>query len=241
MKKISKKRIGRVLIGILLLRGFIGWIPARCVQGATKSVSDFKELKEAMESTEDQEIEITKDIDLMDGLVVRGVKRVKGNNHILKRSQKEQNVFGGTLFLIEKAQLELEEITISGGGKSAVVQSALYGRLIDIDQGKVVLGKGSILCQNCNLNQNHDGGGAVRIHNKGTLLLEGGIIRENQNVTGGAGVRVERGGSFLMNDGELTQNRSAGIGSVEGFDGRGGAIYSEGKVKICGGKITENT
>lgn len=43
-----------------------------------------------------------------------------------------------------------------------------------------------------------------------------------------------------MKGGTLSDNQSWGIGGVEGFDGRGGAIFNQGKTTISGGSICRN-
>ena len=44
----------------------------------------------------------------------------------------------------------------------------------------------------------------------------------------------------MIQGGVITGNKTIGIGAVEGFDGRGGAIYSEGSVWFKGGVISGN-
>ncbi len=236
---IKKKKVLAVLLVLCLTQGIIGgFYPGSSVSRAV--VSDFEGLKKVLETPGNTEISLERDVRIEKKIRVCGNKTLNGNGHSLFRGAGAGSRFGGTLLCVENGEFTLADIRISGGGDSESVQDCLYGRLIDIQGGEVYLEMGAVLCQNRNIRRNHDGGGAVLVKQGGKLVLDGGCIEYNQNVVGGAAVYVERGGSFDMKSGVIQKNRTEGIGAVEGFDGRGGAVYVEGKMKISGGMISQN-
>lgn len=207
---------------------------------ATAGITGFSELKTAMESPGKDVIRLSKDIQMSAPVYVKGEKTLEGDGHTLRRDCSGKRVYGGSLLVVRDAKLTIQETNISGGGDDLKQKNQIIGRLIDVKQGKVVLGKKTVLSNNENGSGNSDGGGAVLVQKEGTLLMNEGIISQNQNVVGGAGVRVESGGCFIMNGGRISGNCTTGIGAVEGFDGRGGAIYNQGRVMISGGSLCDN-
>lgn len=237
------KKRNRLLAVVLLICLCQGGVCVFCPESScvkAVEVSDFEGLKRALESSETSEICLERDVVIEKRICISGSKGLDGRGHTLTRKSKDPHSFGGTLLSVEGGELTLEDITVSGGGKSGDISSSLYGRLIDIGQGSVRLKNGAVLCRNQNRNQENDGGGAVLVKSGGKLILEGGCIEKNQNVVGGAAVYVEKGGCFEMRSGTIRQNRTDGIGPIEGFDGRGGAVYVKGRVEISGGMIQKN-
>lgn len=214
-------------------------IPTETVQAAVM-VSSYKELKKELEAPGRAEIDLKSSFVIEDTLYVKGDKSLNGNGYTLSRLHRVGEVFGGTLLVVQGGQLSVRDTILSGGGKDAEIQKKVYGRLIDVQGGEVILESGSVLRKNVNQRYNNDGGGAVLVQNGGKLTMNGGEISENQNVYGGAGVHIGQGGNFVMKGGTISGNQSFGIGAVEGFDGRGGAIYNQGKTTISGGSICHN-
>ncbi len=242
MKKLQEYRwIGVTLILCLTLVIFSALNSVNYNSRAAGKAGNFEELKVALESEENEEICLEKDIVIDQEIQVRGKKKIDGNGHMIKRMAGEKISYGGTLFFVKDAELLIQNTKMYGGGTSDVIQKNIYGRLIEIQSGEVVLYSGTVLCANQNVSQNNDGGGAVLVKKNGVLIMEGGTIKGNQNVTKGAGVCVEKGGKFVMNSGEILENKTVGIGPVQGFDGRGGGIYSQGIVEIAGGTIRNNS
>jgi len=68
------------------------------------------------------------------------------------------------------------------------------------------------------------------VYVKGTLVLNGGSIRDNRNAARGGGAVVVEGGSFTMNGGEICGN--------EGKDG--GVVVANGRFTMNGGSIHGN-
>ena len=130
-------------------------------------------------------------------------------------------------------------MTVSGsvGGDT---KSKIFGRLIEVRQGTLVIGKGCFLRDNVNETLAVNGGGAVEIGSGGICIMKAGSVHNNRNVSGGAAFYVKKGGRLMIQGGVITGNKTIGIGAVEGFDGRGGAIYSEGSVWFKGGVISGN-
>lgn len=204
-------------------------------------INDFHELKRKMELPGEASIYLNHNIAVSEAIYVKGKKRLMGNGYVIQRGEKNGDVYKGTILVVKNAELELENITLSGTNEAGSEIMDCWGRLVDVKQGKVVLGTKSILIKNQNKNGNSNGGGAVLVENDGTLLVKDAWIKYNRNVVGGAGIRVEQGGNVNITGGVIANNDVKGIGDVEGFDGRGGAIYNCGKVQISGGQIRENT
>ena len=210
---------------------------------AARRVADFKSLRQTMAEPDRETVILTADISVSAPVRVRGAKILRGNGHRLQRGKNGGRIYGGALLILAGESLSLRNITLSGdtGGKSGRGKGeGIYGRLAEVNSGKLTVGKKSALKNNRNVNQATDGGGAVRIQRGGICLMTGGEISGNQTVAGGAGVRVEAGGEFVMRGGTLRDNASLGIGAVEDFDGRGGAIYNAGSVTIAGGRLEAN-
>lgn len=208
---------------------------------AKKKVSTFLELKELCETESNQTIEIVSDIILEEPIVIRGNKVIRGNGHRLVRSGLPGKVYGGCLFLIQGKKCKWENITVSGNAKNKNTKDKVFGRIVEVRQGTFVIGRNCTLRDNINEKLSVNGGGAVEIDQKGTCVMEAGLICNNKNVSGGAGFYVKKGGKLVMSGGRIVRNKTKGIAAVEGFDGRGGAIFSEGNVVLKGGVISENT
>ena len=235
---------GRVLLfslGILLL---LSVLPHLNTSGASEAatrvqVHDREELKAELKRDGSATIELTEMITVRETLTVRGTKVLTGPGE-LRRAIAANSAFGGTLLRVSNGSLTLKNITIHGRGDALVLNGKLYGWLVQVDGGQLVIGSGTVLKGNQNTTRFSDGGGAVRICH-GTAVMNGGTITQNACVTGGAGVRVDSGGVFSMKGGQISGNRVTGRGAVDGFDGRGGGIYNRGTTALYGGSVTGNT
>ena len=207
---------------------------------AKRMVSDFSEFKQLCESDTKETIELTSDIIVDEPVVIRGEKIIHGRGHNLVRSALHGKVYGGCLFLVQGKKCEWSCVTVSGSAGENT-KSKIFGRLIEVRQGTLVIGKGCFLQDNVNETLAANGGGAVEIGSGGVCIMKAGSVRNNRNVSGGAAFYVKKGGRLLIQGGVITGNKTIGIGAVEGFDGRGGAIYSEGSVWFKGGVISGNT
>lgn len=204
------------------------------------TVSDFKELKRELETPGKVLIELKGSIAVRDTIYVRGDKEIDGKGYTLSRYQSGKEIFDGTFLTIQEGRFSVRNVTLSGAAKGVQTGKSIYGRLLDIQKGEVTLENGAVLKSNVNTDQNHDGGGAVLVQSGGLLVMNHGEISGNKNVYGGAGVHIERGGGFVMKGGTIQNNQTCGIGNVEGFDGRGGAVYNQGKTTISGGNMCRN-
>lgn len=207
---------------------------------AKRMVSDFSEFKQLCESDTKETIELTSDIIVDEPVVIRGEKIIHGRGHNLVRSALHGKVYGGCLFLVQGKKCEWSCVTVSGSAGENT-KSKIFGRLIEVRQGTLVIGKGCFLQDNVNETLAVNGGGAVKIGSGGVCIMKAGSVRNNKNVSGGAAFYVKKGGRLLIQGGVITGNKTIGVGAVEGFDGRGGAIYSEGSVWFKGGVISGNT
>ncbi len=211
-------------------------------------VSGFEELRRELSAPGRGVVELQRDIWVSDMVSVRGEKILRGNGHSIRREmgrEKEggtgsEAVYGGVLLCARGDSLVLQDLVLAGGGERRELRGRIYGRLLEIRQGKVTVKSGCVLENNSNNGQKTDGGGGVVVRSGATLRITGGEIRGNRTAVGGAGIRVETGGRFVMTGGRIVANKAEGVGLVEGFDGRGGAIYNQGRMEFRGGKICYN-
>lgn len=207
---------------------------------AKRMVSDFSEFKQLCELDTKETIELASDIIVDEPVVMRGEKTIHGRGHRLIRSALPGKVYGGCLFLVQGKRCEWSRLTVSGSAGENT-KSKIFGRLIEVRQGTLVIGKGCSLRDNVNETLAVNGGGAVEIGSGGICIMKAGSVQNNRNVSGGAAFYVKKGGRLVIQGGVITGNKTIGIGAVEGFDGRGGAIYSKGSVWFKGGVISGNT
>ena len=199
-----------------------------------------RELKEELKKGGKAVIEVMETITIRESLRVKGTKILTGPGE-LRRAIAQNSAFGGSLLRVTGGTLTLRGITLNGRGDAEVLKGKLYGYLVSVDSGQLLIGGGSVLKMNCNTTRLSDGGGAVHVCSGGVAVLNGGSITDNACVTGGAGVRVDDGGVFSMKSGTIKNNRVVGRGAQAGFDGRGGGIYNRGTVELKGGSITRNS
>ncbi|MCH5266352.1 MAG: InlB B-repeat-containing protein [Lachnospiraceae bacterium] len=232
----GKRGIVVLLIGVFLM-GVVFFYKEPVL--AAQKVSDCKALKQALEMPGKETIILAADISVPTALHAKGEKILDGNGHEIRRGQGKNTVYGGTLLVAEGNSLRIQNAVLSGSaGKKE--KDYIYGRLAEVRHGRLILGQRSVLQNNRNESQAADGGGAVLVQKNGICILEGGEISGNRTVTGGAGIRIEAGGEFVIKGGAIRDNVSQGLGAVEDFDGRGGAIYNAGRIVIYGGRIEGN-
>lgn len=188
----------------------------------------------AMEAPGQARIILKKDIVIRGVIHVRGQKWVCGNGCTLFRGPSH----GGAILSLEGGRLILQDLSISGRPKNRRADR-VYGRLINVKGGTLVLEKGSALTHNRDTGRREEGGGAVTVCRKGKLIIRGGEICGNAAAQGAA-VLVKRGGYMRMKGGVIWGNKSRGIGAIEGFDGRGGAVSNYGTAVISGGMLLDN-
>ena len=227
-----------VLVPLFLLFSFVLG-PSRQTQAYVK-VSSFQEFQVVCREQKQETIELLQNILIEEPVIIRGDKKIDGNGFRLERSGKKGSVYGGCLFVVKNGSCLWENVTVSGGGKSKNVIGKVFGRLVEIRQGTMIIGENCVFCDNVNDRLAVDGGGAIQIGSKGNCIMKAGEIRNNEIVSKGAGFLVEKGGCLTVKGGSIRDNQVTGVGAVKGFDGRGGAIYCEGKVSIEGGTIIGN-
>lgn len=214
-------------------------IPIKGASALVK-VTTNQELRQVLAQEGIRKVELQADL-MVDGpMTICGEKQIDGQGHCITRSSKRGQIYGGSLFVVQKGRCEWKNVTISGGGASKAVIGKVFGRLIEVRQGMLVIGEGCVLCDNINDRLAVDGGGALQIGAGGSCVMKAGVIRGNATRSKGAGVAIENGGRFTMTGGSIRNNRVVGAGVAEGFDGRGGAIYNNGKLVIKGGTIQNN-
>lgn len=164
---------------------------------AKRMVSDFSEFKQLCESDTKETIELTSDIIVDEPVVIRGEKIIHGRGHNLVRSALHGKVYGGCLFLVQGKKCEWSCVTVSGSAGENT-KSKIFGRLIEVRQGTLVIGKGCFLQDNVNETLAVNGGGAVEIGSGGVCIMKAGSVRNNKNVSGGAAFYVKKGGRLLI-------------------------------------------
>ncbi len=234
----GRQKVSVTLLWVLLINLTIG--AGSRTACAVRENPDFQILKQALEKPGTGVIVIKRNIRMSGAVYVRGEKVLLGNGHLLERESRSGGVYGGNLFVIRNASLTMQDVVISGGGGKKALRGNIFGRLVDVGQGKFILEKKSVLKDNRNTDRTTDGGGAVRVQKNGSFEMRGGRISGNKNVTGGAGICIENGGKAVIRGGEISQNQVQGMGRVEGFDGRGGAISNRGNLRIEGGSFRKN-
>ncbi len=206
-----------------------------------KNVATLSQLEQALLSREDLTVHLKNDIVVSRTLVVRGRKQLDGEGKYRLRRKASHGSFKGTLLQVKGTLLQLTHITVSGSGKSGGIAGDITGKLVEVDQGTLVIGEGAVLTANYNLSSYTDGGGGVTVHREGVCILEsGGVVKDNLTMTGGSAIRVEEGASFVMQGGSLKDNAVVGQKDDSGFDGRGGAVHNRGTAVLSGGVISEN-
>lgn len=234
-KKQPKGKYARIIFGIVFFIVIFAYKP---VQAKTISVNTERELQQCLLSSKSLTIVLEKDIPITKQLLIYGEKKVEGKGHCLFRGKKK--VYGGTLFSARGIRCEWRNVTISGESDAKSVKGKVFGRLLDVRTGEVILDVGCQLVCNRNTSLAVDGGGALVVHKTASCYMKAGKILDNANVSCGAAVLVEKGGKFVMSGGLIEGNRVSGIGTVVGFEGRGGAICNAGTFQIQGGKICNN-
>ena len=234
----NDRRLWRLWGVFMLFFALSCFYPAREVM-ASVPVSSYEELKQVLGRSGSETVEVKKNLSI-EGPIIRGNKVIYGQGHCLERSRKKDKVYGGSLFLMQGESCVLHNVTISGGGKSKHVVGKVFGRLLEVRQGTVLLEDSCVLRDNVNDRLAVEGGGALWIGKGASCMINSAVIKGNQNVSRGAGICVEAGGCLTMRGGVIRDNMTVGAGAVEGFDGRGGAIYSQGKVLIQGAFIRGN-
>lgn len=235
IKKGHKGMYARIVFYVVLFIGIFAYKP---VQAKTVSVNNEQELQQCFRSPKSLTVILEKDIPITKQVLIYGEKKVEGNGHWLFRGKKR--VYGGTLFSVRGGRCEWRNVTISGESDAKSVKGKVFGRLLEVRTGQIILGDGCQLVNNRNNRLAVDGGGALSVCKTAFCYMKAGKILDNANVSCGAAVLVEKGGKFVMSGGVIEGNRVVGIGTVAGFEGRGGAICNAGTLQIQGGKICNN-
>jgi len=133
----------------------------------------------------------------------------------------------GVITITENAKVRFEHIEISGGDQGNTGR----GNGINIHgNASVTLGTGAVVGGNDNLGINVGDNNIFGIAKEGTLIIDGGIVRDNRET----GVAINEGGTVNMNSGEIKNNRSY-------MHGGGVGISNGGRFTMSGGTITGNS
>ncbi len=166
MKKMRKKELHFFALSLC--------VSVRPVLAKKRMVSDFSEFKQLCESDTKETIELTSDIIVDEPVVIRGEKIIHGRGHNLVRSALHGKVYGGCLFfLVQGKKCEWSRVTVSGSAGENT-KSKIFGRLIEVRQGTLVIGKGCFLQDNVNETLAANGGGAVEIGSGGVCIMKAG-------------------------------------------------------------------
>ncbi len=154
--------------------------------------------------------------------------QLPGGNYPLHAPDEGEYAAGGVLFLAGEITVSGEDsdlVVIDGGGKA---------RILEISKGATVSISGVTL-----RNAFGEGETGAAITNRGTLTLDGAVLRDNRAKTdplvpAGRGAALLNLGTATVRDATFEGNRS---------DGRGGAVYTaEGAaLDVLGTSFTANT
>lgn len=211
-------------------------------------------------------IRLLKDIYITSGITISKSVLITSNNPdtpcMIKyiSQDTDDGKEAGTIFTVERAQLQLCDIILDGGRNE---KNITYHPLIYVNNGAVALRNNAIL-QNAENACPTLGGGAVNIRLGQVVLYEGAVITHCKAKTGGAieinskgaytqaslgmtggsiiNCEAENGGGiyvkngmFQMQGGEISKNRATNIDSEsETARQGGGAIYLAGETKQSG-------
>ena len=159
---------------------------------------------------------------------------------------------GELIRVVQNAVLTLKDIVLdgrSGDGQTGVVSNGDGGggSLVGVYGGILTVGEGAILQNNSIESRGTwypEGGGAIFV-NKGTVNVEGGIIRNNEAVLGG-GIYGIYDSTINMSSGTITGNRALQGNSSTlptSYGGNGGGICAANgtDVNFSGGTISGNS
>ncbi|MBP3873039.1 MAG: Cna B-type domain-containing protein [Lachnospiraceae bacterium] len=139
--------------------------------------------------------------------------------------------------------LTLENITLDGLSEGGVVAES---PLIEVDGGKLTLGRGSLLKNNIHtgrtdLHDKPNAAGGILGKNKASIILDGGAVTDNEAGFGG-GITLTKGTSLMMKAGEISRNRAVRRYHGQDSDAAGGGVFLGGDtyMEFSGGRISEN-
>lgn len=140
-----------------------------------------------------------------------------------------QHLRAESAILIRSGSLVLQDITIDGG-------STETGRSFGVD----VNSAGTLtMKQGTTIKKHHASSAGSGVANRGTFIMEGGLITENESPNGAG---VTNLGTFTMEGGTISQNRAFSTTNVNA-SGRGGGVFNQAKATFVlnGGSIIGNT
>ncbi len=205
-------------------------------------VSTEKELREALGREGEKGIILDHDIEVSAMLIAKGKKVIYGKGkYQIARKVTKQGTYEGTLLCATGQGLALQEVTLDGKGTVTYASDSIYGRLLEVRKGVVILKEGTKLSRNYNLRSSSNGGGGIVVKSgAGLVMKKGSLIQDNLTMGYGAGVYVESGGSFVMEGGTIRDNAVIGQSIKTAFDGRGGGIYNAGNTDVKDGQLIGN-
>lgn len=133
--------------------------------------------------------------------------------------------------------VKLENVIVDGGSQNGLTAKRAA---IAVNSGHLTLGSGAVVQNNANVSQRDDSqsgvGGGIYI-DKGTLVIDSGLIADNTANNGG-GVFVANG-TFVMKGGAIKSNTAQHGGGV--FVNNNSSTNSHTTFKLSGGSISNNT
>ncbi len=224
---------------IMIMQGIDGNPTIMAVEKC--EVTTQEELRTALGESKEILIRLQANIMVDRCLVAKGKKIIDGGGtYAIKRKVGSGKAYLGTLLRAKGTLLTLQAVTLDGGGRSSKAPKGINGKLLEVNQGTVILQDKTVLKENYNLASRNSGGGGLLLCGGKAIMKEGSWIVDNLTMQSGAGVRVEKGSVLVLEGGKIQDNAVVGQSSRKGFDGRGGGIYNEGTVIMQGGSLKGN-
>ncbi len=140
---------------------------------------------------------------------------------------------GGGVFNAMGATLTLQSGSIKGNKATGNGNAQGLGGGVFNDEGAMFTVIGG----------NIEGNSAARLHggvsNAGTLVMNGGAIKQNSTLNAGGGVGSYAPGTFTMNGGSIEDNEVTFVNTGQ-FNGVGGGVYAFGTFVMNDGAIKNN-
>ena len=180
-------------------------------------VSSFEQLKNAL-ANQKQNIVLTADIQLPEGLIVDYAASIDGAGYTISRGTTDAGAYTGAMFTVKAgAALTLEDVIVDGGAvwtgdvnpylQRGTVNSGITatGAIVATEtNAAIILNQDAVI-------QNNDGANAVNLGTRlgATLTINGGEIINNHSAAGA----IWGGGAITMNSGKVNGNHG-GIGGA---------------------------
>ena len=225
----------------------------------TKEISNYEELKKALEDSSVNQIIIMQDIGINDTLEITSnvsftantsaaITRENGFDGPMVHVNRDASFTLGKGIVLDGKEIQITKpleatgvlvegnLSIDGGTVKNHISYDTDASAIAVKSGgKAIINNGDISNNIIDSSLNY-GGAGVKVLSGGTLEMNGGEIHHNTSTSHGGGICVLNGGEFIFNDGKIYNN------TVTYMSFYGGGIFCEAgsSYHMTGGEIYEN-